>query len=188
MKWKPVLWILLAVGLITCTRSSDDGLTSSIESEEIGICGANADPSTGVTCAYWLQDANISLTSSSAVEIDTQDYVRCTWTLVCILSATPKSYDGSQTCLSVVGTGCSSRTENVSITRDFLLPPGTPATGIAAYCSEPNWSTQSQACRAIATPIEQGEDLCCLPRPPPPPPGGDGGVVTIDAATGSAAD
>src|SRR5689334_21777533 len=98
MKWKVVLWALLGVGLVSCTRRVDDGRTLGIESEEIGICGANADPSTGVTCRYSVNDTSITLTSSSALEFNTQDYARCTWTVGCSYWTEPRSYDGSQAC------------------------------------------------------------------------------------------
>jgi len=189
-----------SIGFAACVSRYDAG-TASVESSEIGICGANADPSTGVICKHtYSWEGGPTFLSSEIFERDSFDYVRCTYQVRCEAASDPRS-TGDAACLSVIGTGCSASSLLTNLVFEVQLPPGTPASGKDRVCFN-NFPTPQQSratCTALNDQVEQGEDLCCLPRVPPPPPPGDGGVgadagsaagsdAAVDAGSGSGSD
>jgi hypothetical protein len=187
MKIELLIGISLAAGLTACTIQHEDGdATASSESEEIGACGANSDPSTGVICTYSVGWSGSWFDSVTVIEQNTLDYAHCTWMVACRDQATPTSGTSGATCLSVIGTGCSDKNENVPIIYDVLMPPGTPANQAAQVCRDnsPSYNAVYNACRSLGTPVDQGEDLCCLPRTPPPPPSPTPGTGALTPSPG----
>jgi hypothetical protein len=156
----------------------DVGTAAAEVAVEIGVCGANRDPRTGVTCTYRpggpLDGPNYT-GSEVIVGGDGLDYLQCVYAVSCWTRATA-SNDGAA-CASVLGTGCDDGSMTTSMTRKLLLPAGAPAptpAQAAAMCVISDderglllWGII--ACeRAAPIVVEQGEDLCCVDRAPIP--------------------
>ncbi|HET9625153.1 MAG TPA: hypothetical protein VFP84_27485 [Kofleriaceae bacterium] len=174
----------MSIGVAACEASSAP-TTSRADEDEIGACGANADPTTGVICKLsyeWARNANPVYASAETFEKDTLDFVRCKWSLDCTAPGAPYSLSG-QACVSVVGTGCRGDGGPGVMTLVFQLPPGTRLDQLDDFCkahASPNSSDKDDACALLNRDVDQGEDLCCLPRVPPPPTR-DAGVTVLDA-------
>ena len=160
-----------------CVSSSEDATLAIDEAEAIGVCGANADPVTGVMCHYdyYYDLSNIpwpTYLSHETFEQNGLDYVRCRWRITCNRTVTPKS-DGGTTCLSVIGTGCNEGAmAGPTITTEKLLPAGTTEAQLATFCDQqvlPTQAARGAACNTLDYVTEQYEDRCCVPRPTPVP-------------------
>ena len=179
----------LALAIAACSPGRDAAVAVA-ESPEIGVCGANADPVTGVICKGYFSASNngwLTFGSSEAFEQDGFDYVRCTWNTNCARTYYPISPDGVG-CNSVIGTGCPEfATVSGTLVYSYKLPVGTMANQLDAYCQkpghEPSYSAVDDECRKMTSTIEQYEDQCCVPRQPKP----DGGV-SYDAGMDANAD
>lgn len=166
---------LFAVGALTlavgCTETIDPVDTEA--AAEVGVCGANMDPLTGIECRYGAATPTGDGGGRRArVETgaDGLDYIVCYIDVTCL--AHGEAVNGGRTCQSVVGTGCPDRVTTATQRDAWPLPPGAPM---------PTPEELAQACRydiitsliCDAVPpvtIEQGEDLCCVLREPTAPP------------------
>ena len=171
--WIGALWATL--GMIACVGSRDAETLATDEQEAIGACGANADPVTGVMCQYTYYLSGLEgvsgYVSSETFERDGLDYVRCTWTIPCKLSTVPKS-DAGAMCVATIGTGCNEQNAPETHAIERLIPPGTPADGVDAFCKDryPSSDERHAACSSRSHTVEQYEDQCCVVRTPSPKP------------------
>lgn len=167
------------LGGCLATPADDVALTDDLGTgvgEEIGVCGANQDPRTGVTCTYRIDGSYGDPTYTNASVItgeDGLDYLQCAYSVTCRVTGTATS--GDATCASVIGTGCGDTTTTVRLKIAHLLAAGAPEPSpeeAAAMCELPEpfpSAFATEACRrARPVVVEQGEDLCCVPRAPIP--------------------
>jgi hypothetical protein len=164
--WIGALWATF--GVLACVSSQGSETLATEEQEEIGACGANADAATGVMCTYTHLAANGSFAtfaSSTTFEKDGFDYVRCSWSIECLTEITPKS-DSGAACLSVIGTGCNEGSLTGTLAQEHLLPPGTTADKVNAFCEghSPAFDARRMFCTSLNHTTEQYEDLCCIAR------------------------
>ena len=159
---------LLAISLLTACATQT--VTSATETPEIGVCGANADPQAGVTCAYSFVPPPVyqppSYVRAEAIEINHLDYAHCTYSTDCNAPGTASSETGAS-CISVIGTGCPSRYVETPFYIDVLLPPGA-VSPLDKYCPAVGhgmWNLQAAACSTLdyATEIDD-QQLCCALR------------------------
>lgn len=171
--WIGALWA--TVGAFACMSSTGGDETLATEEQAaIGECGANAEPVTGVMCHYdyRLGTGDASFLSSEIFEgSDGLDYARCKFEVECVMSTYPKS-DKGETCHAVLGTGCNGGSTPAPYTAELKIPPGTPASGVEAFCKSksPDVRARSSACEAHSHVVEQYEDRCCVERKPLPAP------------------
>ncbi len=173
--------LLTAAVLGGCLATPADDVAPTDElgtdvAEEIGVCGANQDPRTGVTCTYriWGSYGSPAYVRASVITgADGLDYLQCEYTVTCRVTGTATSDE--VTCASVIGTGCGDTTTTVRLKDSHLLPAGAPEPSpeaAAAMCEIPEPFPSmfaSEAChRAQPVVVEQGEDLCCVTRAPIP--------------------
>jgi hypothetical protein len=170
--------VVASLGLaIAACAMRDDPELSETQFEEIGVCGANADPVSGVICKYVnyniSDNANPPFAGSELFEVDGIDYARCKWAVPCSSPGTPMSV-GNDVCVGVLGTGCAARSTVRMLVKELKLPAGTQPDGVDAACQKEltirNATASREACETFSDSVEQLEDQCCLPRPPPPPP------------------
>jgi hypothetical protein len=168
-----VLSLMLTLGGSACGTPPEPA-ESQLEAQAIGVCGANADPTTGVRCSYRFNPLQRfpDLTGVEIFERNSVDYVRCRWSVTCKSDDGLATSDSGARCLSTIGTGCAQTTEAASMVFEIALPAGTPATGARLACevnTAPSQQAINTACGALDRTVEQYEDLCCLPRVTPPP-------------------
>ena len=173
----------LLLGACLTTPADDDapadelGVAAAEVAVEIGACGANQDPSTGVTCTYTPGDP-IGYGNYTGASVETggdgRDYLECHFDVTCAVTGTATG-GGGVACASVVGTGCNDTTTTVRVGYPRLLPPGAPAPSpaVAAAMCALGYDTivimANVACKdARPVVVEQGEDLCCVTRAPIP--------------------
>lgn len=170
---------VLLLGACLTTPADDAAPTDELgtaTAEEIGVCGANQDARTGVTCTYRIERSygEPAYTGASVVTgEDGLDYLECAYDVTCRMTGTATS--GDVTCTSVIGTGCGDTATNVRLKTRHLLTAGAAAPSpaeAAELCAIPEpfpFPYANEACRrARPIVVEQGEDLCCVPRTPIP--------------------
>ncbi len=139
---------------------------------DIGVCGANMDPLSGVECLYGASTPSGSASRRAVVETgpDGLDYLVCYFEIDCV--AHGEAVNGGRTCQAVVGTGCGDRVVRGTQRDAFPLPPGSPPPSAEELARACNYDLIPHfMCEAVppAT-VEQGEDLCCVLREPVGPP------------------
>lgn len=160
-----------ALFLVGCLDLPDDAAPPDTEAaSDIGVCGANLDPISGVTCRYGPGGVAVPGTGSQRHAVietgpDGLDYAVCYVEIECRVYG--QGMNGYRGCESIIGTGCPPITMTRSHRSAFLLPAGAHPTEeeLAAYCQ---FDVPAQSvCEHIDwTYVEQAEDLCCVRREP----------------------
>lgn len=168
------LGLVSLLGVIGCAETAELEPPTTEAAADIGICGANVDPLTGVTCVYDFTGARTNGLRYTGGDVYTNpedglDYVRCSFTTTCTADGWPR-HDGLA-CDLVIGTGCPPRETEGTTALLRSLPPFAPEptqAQIDQMCRLNDDETQalSSACNGMVEYVEQFEDVCCVVRKP----------------------
>jgi hypothetical protein len=164
--WIGALWITMSA---SACMSSDSGETlATQESEEIGVCGANADEITGIVCSYtydFLRGAFTHLQSATPFVRRGVDWVKCDWKIECLTSVWATASNGVA-CYqdTITGTGCNEGPLITSTQTEERIKDRRPRDEIYMDCVAPRPEVYGPLCTALNHWTEQGEDRCCAKR------------------------
>jgi hypothetical protein len=168
-----ILTLSWMIGVSACAlhASGHDEDSAALQPDDIGICGANLDPSSGLVCTYHYSYQGTGYASNELIEKSGIDYVRCSYYWSCVSSLyTRTSLTDGQSCEKVLGTDCGPGGTEAKLptpTVDIKLPLGSDGSDAKQLCQNGNYPQPPRnVCDSLSDTVEQGEDICCEERKP----------------------